>query len=233
MKKALRVFKSLGATVEEVDLGWTRDAIDTGIAHLSASVRVADGRLLRRSTAGIMTSYAVDFGKKAVKSTPAKFLQSMEGAAKMYETFGPMMEKYDVFICPTNALPAVKADFDERKDEVRINGKVSPLPKTLAWCMTTPFNTLSRCPVLAVPTGHASNGVPTSIQIIGRTYSDADVFRAGVALTRNGGRRLVHEDEIAPENLGAPRLKISRRSRRRLTAAPGLAHLGPRKRGRR
>ena len=79
------------------------------------------------------------------------------------------------------ALPAVKADFDENKDVVRINCKISPLPKVLAWCMTTPFNTLSRCPVLAVPTGHASNAVPTSIQLIGRTYSDADVFRAAVA----------------------------------------------------
>jgi Asp-tRNA(Asn)/Glu-tRNA(Gln) amidotransferase A subunit family amidase len=105
----------------------------------------------------------------------------MEGATKMYDTFGPIMEKYDLFICPTTALPAVKADFNENKDVVRINGKISPLPKVLAWCMTTPFNTLSRCPVLAVPTGHAGNDVPTSMQLIGRTYSDADVFRAAVA----------------------------------------------------
>ncbi|HEX9448081.1 MAG TPA: hypothetical protein VF920_08875, partial [Dongiaceae bacterium] len=48
-------------------------------------------------------------------------------------------------------------------------------------CMTTPFNTLSRCPVLSVPTGHAGNGVPTGMQIVGRSYSDADVFRAGLA----------------------------------------------------
>jgi amidase len=187
MKKALRVFKSLGATVEEVDLGWTRDAIDTGIAHLSHLFGSLMAGVAKKHRA-IMTDYAVDFGKKAVKSTSAKFLQSMEGAARMYDTFGPMMEKYDLFICPTNALPAVKADFNERKDQVRINGKVSPLPKTLAWCMTTPFNTLSRCPVLAVPSGHASNGVPTSIQLIGRSYSDADVFRAGVAFeTAVGG----------------------------------------------
>jgi amidase len=32
-----------------------------------------------------------------------------------------------------------------------------------------------------VPSGHAKNGVPTGIQIIGRSYSDADVFRAGMA----------------------------------------------------
>jgi Asp-tRNA(Asn)/Glu-tRNA(Gln) amidotransferase A subunit family amidase len=92
-----------------------------------------------------------------------------------------MMEKYDAFICPTTALPAVKADFKLSRDKIRINGKLTKLPTDLAWVMTPVFNTLSRCPVLAVPSGHASNGVPTGIQIVGRTYSDADVMQAGIA----------------------------------------------------
>ncbi len=51
----------------------------------------------------------------------------------------------------------------------------------LGWAMTTPFNTMSRCPALSVPSGHAKNGVPTGIQIVGRTYCDGDVFRAALA----------------------------------------------------
>lgn len=47
--------------------------------------------------------------------------------------------------------------------------------------MTTPFNTMSRCPVISVPSGHARNGVPTGIQIVGRTYCDGDVFQAAMA----------------------------------------------------
>jgi amidase len=179
-KRALRVFKSLGATVEEVDLGWTRDAIDTGMRHLEHLFGTQLNQTAKKY-GKLMTSYARNFARKGAKSSADSYFKSMEGAIRMYDTFGPMMEKYDLFICPTTALPAVKADFDENKDVVRINGKISPLPKVLAWCMTTPFNTLSRCPVLAVPTGHASNAVPTSIQLIGRTYSDADVFRAAVA----------------------------------------------------
>ncbi|MDP7518011.1 MAG: amidase family protein, partial [Arenicellales bacterium] len=84
-----------------------------------------------------------------------------------------------VLVCPTNALPAVPADFDHSHDTVTINGKqVNPM---LGWVMTTPFNTLSRCPVLTLPTGYAQNLVPTSIQVIGRTYRDKDVFQAGTA----------------------------------------------------
>lgn len=50
--------------------------------------------------------------------------------------------------------------------------------------MTMPFNICNRCPVLAVPSGLAANGVPTGVQIVGRTYADADVFAVGAALER-------------------------------------------------
>jgi aspartyl-tRNA(Asn)/glutamyl-tRNA(Gln) amidotransferase subunit A len=50
--------------------------------------------------------------------------------------------------------------------------------------MTTPFNVLAPCPVLAVPSGVASNGVPTGVQIVGRTYDDVGAFRVGAALER-------------------------------------------------
>ncbi|MET1025745.1 MAG: amidase [Dongiaceae bacterium] len=179
-KKALSVFRSLGATVEEVDLGWGPEALKAGLNHLDhlfGTVMAGHARKHRK----IMTKYAVRFAKAAARSTPAKFLASLETACKMYDTFGPLMEKYDVFICPTNALPAVKADFEPGVDTLRINGKVSALDPMLGWCMTAPFNTLSRCPVLSVPTGRAANGVPTGMQIVGRSYCDADVFRAGLA----------------------------------------------------
>ncbi len=88
-------------------------------------------------------------------------------------------------ICPTNALPAVAADHDQSKDSVTINGKqVDP---ALGWVMTTPFNTLSRCPVLSVPTGRAKSGVPTGMQIVGPTYCDEDVFRVAMAYEKEVG----------------------------------------------
>ena len=96
-----------------------------------------------------------------------------------------MMQKHDIFICPTTALPAVPADFDQSVGEVKINGKtVNPM---LGWVMTTPFNTLSRCPVITLPSGQAKNGVPTGIQVVGRTYRDQDVFRAAMAYEKAAG----------------------------------------------
>jgi amidase len=70
--------------------------------------------------------------------------------------------------------------MDSTRDKVEINGKeVSPM---IGWAMTYPFNILSRCPVLAMPSGRARNNVPTGIQIVGRTYDDRSVFRVGHAI---------------------------------------------------
>jgi len=44
--------------------------------------------------------------------------------------------------------------------------------------MTYPFNMLSRCPVMSVPSGRVETGVPSGIQIVGRSYDDVRVFRA-------------------------------------------------------
>ena len=86
--------------------------------------------------------------------------------------------KFDVLICPTTALPAVKADIDILKDKVIINGREMSSPD-LGWTMAYPFNILSRLPVLSVPSGLSSNNIPTGIQIIGKPYEDIEVFQAG------------------------------------------------------
>lgn len=177
-KKALDVFRSLGAEVEEVDLGWGPEVLEAGLAYLHHLFGAFLSKLLAEH-GDDMTTYARKFAEDGAKSKAVDFVNSLEVAGRMYMTLGPLLEKYNVLICPTTALPSVPADHDQTRDEVRINGKlVNP---SLGWVMTTPFNTMSRCPVLSLPSGHAKNGVPTGIQIVGRTYSDEDVFRAGMA----------------------------------------------------
>lgn len=177
-KKALDVFRSLGATVEEVDLGWGPEVLQAGMVYLNHIFGGSVAALLDEH-ADKMSSYTRHFGETGKTSKSADFVHSLEVAGKMYATLGPILEKYDVLICPTTALPAVPADYDQSNGEIRINDKL--VHPSLGWVMTTPFNTMSRCPVLSVPSGFARNGVPTGIQIVGRTYCDEDVFRAGMA----------------------------------------------------
>ena len=41
----------------------------------------------------------------------------------MYDELGPILDDYDIFICPANNLPAVMADVDLLNDPVVINGR--------------------------------------------------------------------------------------------------------------
>ena len=47
--------------------------------------------------------------------------------------------------------------------------------------MTLPFNIASRCPVLTVPSGRSSDGVPTGLAVVGKTYDDVTAFRVAAA----------------------------------------------------
>jgi Asp-tRNA(Asn)/Glu-tRNA(Gln) amidotransferase A subunit family amidase len=78
-------------------------------------------------------------------------------------------------LCPTVLTTAVPADFDpSRTATLQIEGVA--VDGYLGWTFTQPFNLLSRCPALAVPTGRAATGVPTSLQIVGPPYGDEAVF---------------------------------------------------------
>ena len=175
----LEMFRQLGASVEEVELGWTSQTLAAAMNHLGHLWGSTMAPLLSRHRYDL-TNYVRAFGEFASRTTAADFWTSMQVAGEMYSTLGPILDKFNVFICPTAALPAARAEHDPGIDTITVNGKeVDPM---LGWVMTYPFNILSRCPVLAVPSGHASNRVPTGIQIVGRTYDDLSVFRAGAAL---------------------------------------------------
>ena len=175
---ALEAFRAAGATVEEVELGWTWSSLTAAHTYLAHLFGTYIGRFLGRHALE-MTTYARAFGEAGRRTTAEDFLQAQEVAGEMYAELGPILQRYDALLCPTLAVPSVSATHDQSRDRVEINGReVDPL---LGWTLTYPFNMLSRCPVISVPTGFAKNGVPTGLQIVGRTYDDIGVCRAAKA----------------------------------------------------
>ena len=177
---ALEVFRALGATVEEVDLGWNRQINEEVIHWYSAMDFFRQAIWHRKTHAHLMTGYALKFAEAAEAGSSIDDVHKPWGRAHtMYQTFGPMLAAHEVFICPTNNLAAVKADHDPWDQNFTVNGK-SADPE-LGWVMTYHFNMLHNCPVLAVPSGRTAEGIPTGIQIVARTLDDTRVFKAGLA----------------------------------------------------
>ena len=175
----LDAFADLGCEVEEIDFRWS-GRHDRAVQHY---LNVLWGQHMKRLIGAHrdkMTDYAVRFTEDAEKSTLEDFLWSLEVAAETYQAIAERMERFDVFVCPTNAVPAVAADHDSYDPAFEINGR--RVDGEYGWVMTHPFNMLSRCPVLSVPSGLADNNVPTGVQIVGKTYDEPSVFRAALAL---------------------------------------------------
>jgi aspartyl-tRNA(Asn)/glutamyl-tRNA(Gln) amidotransferase subunit A len=123
------------------------------------------------------------------------FLERAEAAAReigyadglvlegeIYAELGTLLERFDALVCPTVGTLALEAGEDYVETEVVVDGVV--LGDYFESLLTPPFNIAGRCPVLAVPSGRASNGVPTGVQIVGRTYDDERVFQLAAALER-------------------------------------------------
>ena len=175
---ALDVFTALGCEVHEVKVPWTQASARAAWAYLVHLFGASLAELLE-SEADQLTPYARAFIEGSTRSSAEDYVGSLRVAGEMYAWFGPMLQDYDVFVCPTTTKPAIAANADLEYESFEAKGK--SMPDGLSWCMTYPFNMLSRCPVLAVPSGFGKSGVPTGIQIVGRAYEDVKVFRAGAA----------------------------------------------------
>ncbi|RAG83474.1 amidase [Streptacidiphilus pinicola] len=173
--------RDAGAIVEEVALGWTRELIDQAAwAHFGAIFGPSVGQAAEAAPE-LLTGYARAFAQRAAEAAEEiTFLEGLELEGRLYAELGAVLERYDALLCPTAAIPALAADDEYTETRLSIAGVEQE--HYMAMAMTIGFNICSRCPVLSVPSGFAANGVPTGVQIVGRTYDDATVFRVGAAI---------------------------------------------------
>jgi aspartyl-tRNA(Asn)/glutamyl-tRNA(Gln) amidotransferase subunit A len=180
-RAAADVFREAGAVVEEVDVPWRIEDIRAAAYTHWAHMFVADviGAPEHRDD---FTAYAWAMAEKySAAAERTSIHEGLEREAAISAALGEILERYDVLVCPTNAVTGWIAG-DDYLDGFEIAGRRHP--DIDDGFMTHPFNICNRSPVLSVPSGFASNGVPTGIQIVGRTYDDLMVFRAGAAYER-------------------------------------------------
>ena len=178
---ALDIFRELGAIVEEVDIGWDSSVFEARMAQLFRSapgvVMVQMYSQLPDEAKDMMTPYARSLAEKAVayRHTPLSLYMKEH---QMYVTLSDIFSNHQLFVCPTLATSFLAADSDHALDRVEINGQ--EVNAMLGWSLTYPFNLVNRCPVISLPTGRASNSVPTGMQLVGPSFQDEIVFQAAL-----------------------------------------------------
>ena len=171
-QEAAEALRELGAVLEEVDLPWDDQTKEAAGNNLSYMMGGALGNLVSDSEE-LLNDYVLEIITKSATLTQEDYFSSITVAAKMYTALSKVFEQYDALICPTMAVPSIPAE-----------GKKPYFESILTDSMTYPFNMLSRCPVLSIPTGFSGDDVPTGLQIVGQTFQDLEVLRIGANLER-------------------------------------------------
>lgn len=185
--RGARAFESLGASVEEVDLGlddpisimqplWSV-ALALGVSPLTSEQRkLVDPPLLELAAQGLAFS-ALDY--RRLERQREAFAQNM---CALHQT-------YDLLLTPQLAVTAFE-----------VGHEVPPGTARTRWWewspFTYPFN-LSQQPAATLPCGFTARGLPVAMQIIGNKFADAKVLRASRAFEQAHPFVMPHSDERA------------------------------------
>lgn len=191
--EALRVYESLGATWEEVSLPHSKYAVAAYylISSSEASANLARFDGVRYGVRSEKAENMIDMFKKSrsegfgeeVKRRimlgtfalssgyyDAYYKKAQKVRTLIKNDFDKIFETYDVVIGPTTPTPAFKVG--EKIDD--------PLTMYANDILTIPVN-LAGVPGISVPCGFSPDGLPIGLQIIGKHFDEATVYRAAHA----------------------------------------------------
>ncbi|HEY8611308.1 MAG TPA: amidase family protein [Roseomonas sp.] len=178
-RASLDVLASMGAEVEPVT-----EAIDwiefPGRIMYQANFAVAMAKHLPEWR-DRMDPTLLAFMERGEGFSLAQFRQGQYARTGLYRAVQGLLEHYDVLVSPTLTRTALPADFDAAHDEVEVEGEKTGITRQGWSAYVYPFN-LTGHPALTIPSGFASDGLPTAVQVIGRWGADMDLLRLGALL---------------------------------------------------
>jgi len=183
-RAAAAALEEAGAVVEEVEVPWTLERVMRAARAHFGGIFGAEIAEMVAGAPDLVNDYVLAWAQEAEEmvSVPGAFAHGLVEEAALWEPIGLLFEDFDALVCPTWSVSGIPAGDSILGTMFEGGG---PNDRQFTCYMTTPFNIFSPCPVLAVPSGiAASNGVPTGIQIVGRTFDDVTCFRIGAALER-------------------------------------------------
>jgi aspartyl-tRNA(Asn)/glutamyl-tRNA(Gln) amidotransferase subunit A len=178
-RAALAAWEGLGAAVEEIT-----EAIDwieyEGRVLYQANFAVFCAQYLPRWQ-NRMDPVTLAFMERGATFTLADFRNAQFARTALFRRLQGLFERYDFLVMPTNARTALDVGHDAANDDVIIDGHKCGITRQGWTSYQYPFN-LSGHPALALPSGFGDDGLPTSVQVVGRWGHETDVLRLGALL---------------------------------------------------
>jgi aspartyl-tRNA(Asn)/glutamyl-tRNA(Gln) amidotransferase subunit A len=178
-RACLAAWEEMGAAVEEV-----ADKIDwieyEGRVLYQANFAVFCAQYLPKWQ-NQMDPVTLAFMERGAKFTLADFRNAQYARTALFRRIQSLFERYDFLVTPTNSRTALDVTHDAANDEVVVDGVKCGITRQGWTSYQYPFN-LTGHPALALPSGFGADGLPTSIQIVGKWGCETDVLRLGALL---------------------------------------------------
>jgi aspartyl-tRNA(Asn)/glutamyl-tRNA(Gln) amidotransferase subunit A len=171
--RTIAVLRDAGATVEDVAL--------PDYALFSAAGRVIMMAEAFAIHAADMQSRLLDYGEITANRfvlgaaiTAADYINALRARRELTNAVNAALGRFDALLTASALNTAPR--FDAAPDAL---SSASPM-------QTIPFNVTGH-PAMSVPVGLAPNGLPISVQIVGRPFDEVMVFRIGRAIEQLSG----------------------------------------------
>ena len=128
-----------------------------------------------------MDPVTLAFMERGAKFSLADFRNAQYARTALFRRIQSLFERYDFLVTPTNSRTALDVDADAANDEVVVDGVKCGITRQGWTSYQYPFN-LTGHPAMAVPSGFGADGLPTSVQIVGKWGWETDVLRLGALL---------------------------------------------------
>ena len=172
---AIDVFKDAGAVVVEVDSGHIQGNISAQLTIEAAEPSTFHQEWLRERPQdyGEDVRLLLETGEMLLAT---QYLQAQRYRSVLRAEFLQSLKSIDFFLCPT--LPFTATAVGENVVEI-VDGQ--PEDMLSAIMQFTGMASLTGLPALSVPCGFDADGLPIGMQLIGRPFGEALLFRAGAA----------------------------------------------------
>ncbi|UCH75336.1 MAG: amidase [Rhodospirillales bacterium] len=176
VREAAAALIEAGATVEEIELGWTKEATLDWLRYWEVYLAAffADKLETHREQ---LDPAVVALLEAGLRMDAVTFKRLEIARTEQWLRLADVFREHDALLCPTMALPApeaegMDADFDWIDDDGRYHGLD----------LTCPFNSVGQCPALSVPAGFTDEVLPVGLQIVTNRFDDPMALRIGAAL---------------------------------------------------
>lgn len=172
-RAVLGVLTARGAHVDEVtdEIDWIEYE---GRVMYQANIAVAGGPYVAKFGKR-MDPVFLGFIERGKAFSTDDYRKAQIARTRLYRRVQKLFDRYDVIVTPTVTRTALSADFEALNGQVMVEGEENGLTRVGMSPYCYPFN-LTGNPALAIPSGFASDGLPTSVQFIGRWYDDMNLL---------------------------------------------------------